>query len=815
MNKIIMYLYLLFLAVPALAANQPADTAAAGLIDQVMSRGIKISGPDLELAHKYISDLFGSFIFLPWGQGDAGNVTVLAHVVGFTNILALIMGLVIIFYVIVGGALQTAHSGEMLGRSWSTVWLPIRIGAGFGAIMPATGIGGGVLSVAQAVIIWLIVIGSNAASLLWEQTVDRIGAGTPLLSAGYTTGVKPTSEMLLMLACTDANIRNRTLNKKSVEAQDLVVMEVTHRQGLVHKMPAEHSAGVEGDSFRIPTNGIGAFIRQHEAAKILFADAGRCGSIAIEGRSIDRAVDEARAFGSDEVFLKKQRSEALAGARSVIAAALDQLAPVVVSLRSSTVNAVGIEEALRSGDTENSAEIFAVYRQAVTKFGDATERYSSEIVTRIHEKLSGSQSTASEWSQKIRRGGWIRAGTWFHQISNYSSQSTQTISDINSGIVAATSLTICTDHVFDLSDCDLKNSDAAASMRLAEMVSSGYVSALSGPSENVTVVDRLRASCGGSNGCAVSEDSFNSIHRDAARGIVNLLSQTSLSRWDGRASNTTGMASPFEAVTAIGRKLNSAALLALSGAAFSFSSSEAIRQTNSGLSGAALTVASLGANKILGGGSAGMLDYLKTVLLAVSVPLLVSGFVLAYLIPFLPVITWVSLVAGYLLTVIEACVAAPLAIILIVTPEGEGISGTRLERALQLIAMAILKPSLLVIGLIASITLSFVSFGILNDFFYEAAGSSLSGGVLDFLAIIVVYCIAALTLCKLCIGIMYKLSDQILDWFSSGTGRQFGEGDSAAVIGESIGNIKSGASSVAQGVVGRIAEKRRAAEYKK
>jgi len=103
----------------------------------------------------------------------------------------------------------------------------------------------------------------------------------------------------------------------------------------------------------------------------------------------------------------------------------------------------------------------------------------------------------------------------------------------------------------------------------------------------------------------------------------------------------------------------------------------------------------------------------------------------------------------------------------------------------------------------------------MNLFFFEAAGSSLSGSILDFLAIIFVYCIMAMTLCKLCIGIMYKLSDQILDWFSSGVGRQFGESDSAAVIGESLGNMRSGAGSVAQGIVGRLAEKRRLTEQQR
>ncbi|MFM5487910.1 hypothetical protein ACEUAC_06365 [Aeromonas veronii] len=124
-----------------------------------------------------------------------------------------------------------------------------------------------------------------------------------------------------------------------------------------------------------------------------------------------------------------------------------------------------------------------------------------------------------------------------------------------------------------------------------------------------------------------------------------------------------------------------------------------------------------GNKKLLGGVSAGALDDLKTVLLLVAMPLMSAGFSLVYIIPFLSIITWIQLVASYLPTTVELCIASLLAIILIVTPEGDGISGARLERVMQLIARAILKPSLLIIGLIASITLCYVSFGMMNLFF--------------------------------------------------------------------------------------------------
>ena len=61
---------------------------------------------------------------------------------------------------------------------------------------------------------------------------------------------------------------------------------------------------------------------------------------------------------------------------------------------------------------------------------------------------------------------------------------------------------------------------------------------------------------------------------------------------------------------------------------------------------------------------------------------------------------------GYLITTIEAATAAPLAVVQLLTPEGHGIVGTRLERSLQLVVVCILKPSLMIIGLLAAISIS-------------------------------------------------------------------------------------------------------------
>src|SRR5690606_9042198 len=131
--------------------------------------------------------------------------------------------------------------------------------------------------------------------------------------------------------------------------------------------------------------------------------------------------------------------------------------------------------------------------------------------------------------------------------------------------------------------------------------------------------------------------------------------------------------------------------------------------------------------------------------------------------PFLPIVTWIMMVTGYLLTVVEAVIAAPLAIILMVTPEGEGIAGQRMERAIKLLFVAILKPSLMIIGLIASVHIAGVAFAIMNEFFFIAANGNLGSGSLpfNFVAIIIIYVSTAFKLSQYLVSIMYKLPEQI------------------------------------------------------
>jgi conjugal transfer/type IV secretion protein DotA/TraY len=249
-------------------------------------------------------------------------------------------------------------------------------------------------------------------------------------------------------------------------------------------------------------------------------------------------------------------------------------------------------------------------------------------------------------------------------------------------------------------------------------------------------------------------------------------------------TNTSGLANPFLTVTAIGTTINTAnTLIAASGATAS-----------TGAFAAGKSIAgSFGA-----GGLVGLFHWVQPIALAVMALLAGTGFTLAYLIPFMPIMTWVLMLVNYLQTVIQGFVAAPLAVIQMATPEGEGISGTRMERAWALMAAMVARPPLMIVGLVAAVVLSYVGFAILNAFFWRVAEMSTSISPMSLIALLILYTSFALFVMKRCIEAMRILPDTILDWFSSGVGGAFSDASGATPFQEQSRSMTDAAGGIQQ-----------------
>lgn len=92
----------------------------------------------------------------------------IATLFGTFNAAILFLGGILSAYGVLAGVAQTAHDGEMLGRRWSSLWVPIRVSLGIAAIVP---VGNG-FCMAQQVVMYVAQSGVGAAAGMWGAYVD-------------------------------------------------------------------------------------------------------------------------------------------------------------------------------------------------------------------------------------------------------------------------------------------------------------------------------------------------------------------------------------------------------------------------------------------------------------------------------------------------------------------------------------------------------------------------------------------------------------------------------------------------------------------
>ncbi len=109
-----------------------------------------------------------------------------------------------------------------------------------------------------------------------------------------------------------------------------------------------------------------------------------------------------------------------------------------------------------------------------------------------------------------------------------------------------------------------------------------------------------------------------------------------------------------------------------------------------------------------------ILAWIMPMLIAISGFLFVAGAMLTFYVPMYPYLLFLFGVVGWLLSVAEAMIAAPLVAFGMTHPEGHDFMG-RAEQALMLSLGVFLRPALMVMGYIIGILMMYVCSGFLNQ----------------------------------------------------------------------------------------------------
>lgn len=147
----------------------------------------------------FLSDIFGIVDGILHGTGSQ----IMGAMFAVFNAAVLALGGIVIMYTLMVSTMNTAHQGEMLGKQWSSIWIPLRATMGLALLIPkASG-----YCLMQIFVMWVVVQGVGAADKVWDAALSYLNRGgtiiqaqmnptTALLAAGGS-GVSTGAEVIL------------------------------------------------------------------------------------------------------------------------------------------------------------------------------------------------------------------------------------------------------------------------------------------------------------------------------------------------------------------------------------------------------------------------------------------------------------------------------------------------------------------------------------------------------------------------------------------------------------------------------------------
>ena len=196
--------------------------------------------------------------------------------------------------------------------------------------------------------------------------------------------------------------------------------------------------------------------------------------------------------------------------------------------------------------------------------------------------------------------------------------------------------------------------------------------------------------------------------------------------------------------------------------------------------------------------------YIAFVLFSVFLPLLLYGLALAYYLPAIPFIRWISALTGWAILILEALVAAPIWLCAHALPEGEGAAGQHGKRGYLLLLGIIIRPPLMVAGFFAAVILMNVIGRLIGaSFEMLVAGTSQAKvlGITGTISMLVIRGSVVIMTANKLFSLIHYLPEHVTNWI----GQQFqslGEKeDQSGVKGVFVGST-SAVSSGADGAKG-------------
>ncbi len=670
----------------------------------------------------------------------ANNISPLTSIVKILNTAILFLGGVFAAYVIVAGTMQTAHDGEVLGKRWSTMWIPIRTAIGAAAVMPV--VGGGWCA-AQVVVIWLASMGIGAADAAWSAYIQN----DPMTGAQYQApgmsaqiyGVY--ADMLADNVCAAAFARHN--------GQD-IADGAGYGTGTLATAPDDAYAGwpnsfgpgdvvLDGYSYGQKSESANA---QASCGKIFLATP--------NGAASDTPVNMSGP-ASASILLNQKRlfSDMYPVVAAQMKSAQGQLWKEAVSMVSN------------SGAAPTSAQIS-------TLLTGLTNSYTAAM-SAAADKAWAAQSANSAYKQALTKDGWIMAGAYYMNIATAQNAITQAVSTIPSS--SSPWLITAGQNGDQRSVWKLTGMNLIRRMRGNDTAPDDVTSQIATAVANITAARTNQA--GSSMETITLSPSDPASQASTTERLVSAFSSGSGSLFaiiDDEGSQGASATNALNENPIIMAKGLGDAMINWAWTSFGVVTTASFLSVLPGV-----------------GGFVTMAAGPFTMLFGV---LIVAGATMAYFLPLLPYILWIGVVFGWMVLLGEAVIAAPLWAVMHMAPGGDDFMGSARSGYMLVLSLTV-RPLLMIMGLVLAITIMKPVGFLVNSTFAGAFMMSQgpgAGALVGMIAGCVIYASVMLILINRIFALIHIVPDRPLRWFGGQGGelgqeaREFESGSGAKVF---------------------------------
>lgn len=718
-----------------------------------------------DLSYNYLSNIFGTVDGVLYGTGSQ----LLGTLFGVYNSAILIMGGIVILYTFFMGTLKTAHEGEVLGKEWSSVWIPLRTVAGITLLIPkATG-----YSFIQIFMMWVITQGIGVADSVWNAALNYLSRDGIIISknlsgAGGNNNVAPfpmvkaSSTLLRSLTCMEMLQRQLTLYRDA---------QIKKGISAINPVPLFYSDILAALS--TPTNTI------QFPQSGYYNTNGVCGSVTWR----DVYTDFPKALKDDPEFDTYKNDKTRTAAVKAAIEALDSHAKTIADNYITRAVTPTLSTPLGQLVGSKWTGPNGPFLIPGTVLSNAAKAYYGKMssIMQLIAKGASSPAATKQWIQPAKDKGWALAGAYYFDLVQANSK----VSDIVDG-----NLPTVEEPAFDFTN-EVRVTDVLGGK------SSPYVVQLQ------TLVNGPNPSTGNSNPGATN-DFIVSMSSVFITGAISYGAGVSYGASDASTPGQTGqMSAPASGASSsvggflggLGDSENSNANPVVEIAKFgnSLVVISFVALLLMAIIGFAATIG-LGCIPFCSVGAAGaaLVVALTNLFTPIFVSLMTVGLTMSYYIPMIPFIIFSFGVIGWFIAVAEAMLAAPIVALGISHPEGSHAILGKADPAVGLMVNVFLRPTLMIFGLLVGMMLSYVGIWLLNQGFGQAfAGATAksgggASGIFKPIACIVIYTMIAIQILQKSFSLIHVIPDQIFRWIGINIQSMGGEAESEGAVSAGV-----------------------------